>query len=319
MLGFHYLKTPPTRHVILYRGERAIRQGAGASFWYFAPTSTIVSVELGSVDVPFVFEEITADFQEVTIQGQLTYRVAQPELLVRMLNHAVDRNGRYLSDDPDKLNDRLVQLLQKQAHAFTQAESLQAVLLKADGLGQTLLDSIAASAVVAMHGIEVLSLVVLSLRPNPEMAKAMQADAREQLLLKADQAVYSRRNMAIELERQLKENELDTERVVEEKRRAVRQAQMQADVAVEQQRAELVDQQVTNNRKLAEAQSDALRATLEAMKVVDWRTLAAASGQGDARGLIAMAFQQIAENAQKIGRLDISADLLKGLLEKEAG
>ncbi len=110
-----------------------------------------------------------------------------------------------------------------------------------------------------MHGVEVLSLTVLSIKASPEMAKAMQADAREQLLLKADQAVYARRNTAIELERQLKENELNTERAIEEKRREVRQAQMQADVAIEQQRAELVERQVENNRKLAAAQNEALR------------------------------------------------------------
>jgi hypothetical protein len=319
MLGFSYLKSPPTRYVIKYKGERAVRQGAGASFWYFAPTSTIVQVELGSIDVPFVFEEITADFQDVTIQGQLTFRVAEPERLVRLLNHAVDVRGRYVSEDPDKLNDRLIQLVQKRAHAFTQAEPLQGVLLKADELGSVLLDALRGSETATTHGLEILSLVVLSIKPTPEMAKAMQADAREQLLLRADQAVYARRNTAIELERQLKENELDTERVVEEKRRAVRQAQMQADVAVEQQRAELVEQQVANNRKLAAAQTEALRATLDAMKQVDWKTLAAASGQGDARCLIAMAFQQIAENADKIGRLDISPDLLHRLLDKDAG
>ncbi len=137
---------------------------------------------------------------------------------------------------------------------------------------------------------------------------------REQLLLRADQAVYARRNTAIELERQLKENELNTERAVEEKRREVRQAQMEADVAIEQQRAELVDRQVANNRKLAEAQNEALQATLDAMKSVDWKTLTVAMGSGDARGLIAMAFQQFAENASKIGRLDVSPDLLKSLL-----
>jgi uncharacterized protein YhaN len=148
------------------------------------------------------------------------------------------------------------------------------------------------------------------------MAKAMQAEAREQMLLRADQAVFARRNTAIELERQIKENELNTERVVEEKKQAVRQAQMQADVAIEQQRAELVDQQVANNRKLADAQIDALRSTLEAFRPMDWKTLVAAGGQGDAKGLIAMAFQQIAEHAEKIGRLDISSDLLKSLLDQ---
>ncbi len=317
MLGFRYLKAPPTRFVSLFKNGHAVKKGNGASFWYFSPTSSIVSVELGSVDVPFVFEEISADFQDITIQGQLSYRIADPEKLLKLMNYEVDGRGRYVSDDPEKLNDRLIQLVQKRSHKFSQSEPLQSLLLKSDDLGVELLDSMRTSEIVLMHGIEVLSVAVLAIKASPEMAKAMQADAREQLLLRADQAVFARRNTAIELERSLKENELNTERAVEEKRLEVRRAQMQADVAIELQRAELVDQQVANSRKLAEAQNDALRATLDSLKTVDWKTLTAASGNGNARSMIAMAFQQIAENAQKIGRLDISPDLLKQLLESD--
>jgi hypothetical protein len=317
MLGFRYLKSPPTRHVLLYKNGRIVRQGAGASFWYFSPTSSVVSVELGSVDVPFVFEETSADFQDLTIQGQLTYRVAKPEKLVSLLNYTVDVSGRYTSDDPEKLNERLVQQIQKWAHASTQAAPLPSLLLQAESLSDVLLKSLRESEVTETHGLEILSLSVLSIKATPEMAKAMQADARERLLMQADQAVFARRNTAIELERKIKENELHTERTIEEKRREVRQAQMQADVAIEQQRAELVEQQAANNRKLAEAEIETLRGTLDALKLVDWRTLIATAGGGNSKGIIAMAFQQIAENAQKIGRLDISPDLLNTLLKEE--
>ena len=37
MFGIRYLKSPPTTHVIQYRGGKIVRQGAGASFFYFAP------------------------------------------------------------------------------------------------------------------------------------------------------------------------------------------------------------------------------------------------------------------------------------------
>jgi len=314
MFGIRYFKTPPTTHVIQYRGGKIIRQGAGASFFYFAPTTTLVSVPLASVDVPFVFQEVTADFQEVTLQGQLTYRVADPLKLAQLMDYTIDARGRYTSDDPTKLNDRLIQLAQVRAHEFTQRERLERLLTQCAELGTDVLQGLRSADVTSMLGLEILALNVASAKATPEMGKAMQADARERLLLRADQAVYARRNTAIELERQLKENELNTERVVEEKRREVRQAQMEADVAIEQQRAELVNQQVANNRKLAEAQNEALQATLDAMKSVDWKTLTAAMGAGDARGLIAMAFQQLAENASKIGRLDVSPDLLKSLL-----
>ena len=100
------------------------------------------------------------------------------------------------------------------------------MLLARDELGQDLGASLRVSEVAATLGIELLAVSVLSVKAAPEMAKAMQADAREQMLLKADQAVFARRNTAIELEQQIKENELVTERIVEEKKREVREVQM---------------------------------------------------------------------------------------------
>ena len=75
MLGFRYLKVSPTTHVIQFKNGRPVREGVGLAFYYYEPSSVIVQVPVGSVDVPFVFEEVTADFQAVTIQGELTYRV----------------------------------------------------------------------------------------------------------------------------------------------------------------------------------------------------------------------------------------------------
>ncbi len=112
MFGIRYLKTPPTTHVIQYRGGKIVRQGAGASFFYFAPTTSLVSVPLASVDVPFVFQEVTVDFQEVTLQGQLTYRVADPVKLSQLMDYSIDAQGRHVSDDPTRLNERLIQLAQ---------------------------------------------------------------------------------------------------------------------------------------------------------------------------------------------------------------
>lgn len=317
MFGFRYLKSPPTRFVVEFRDGVPRRSGLGKSFYYFAPLTTIVSVDQGSVDVPFVFQEVTADFQDVTLQGQLTYRVVDPQRLAGLLNHVVNERGTYVSDDPSKVGERLVQHLQVRAHHFTQTKSLSELLLACDELSGDLLASLRGSDVVTTHGLEVLALAVLSIKPTPEMAKAMQAGARERLLQQADEAVYARRNAAIELERQVQENEIDTERVVEEKRRQVRQAQMEADVAVERQRAELVDQQVANRRKLAGAEAEALQETLGAIKQVDWKILAALAGKGQARSMIAMAFHQLAENAQRIGRLDITPDLLRGLIDED--
>src|SRR5690349_19125947 len=108
MFGLRFVKTPPTTHVILFKNGKPHRQGAGLSFWYYGPTSTLVQVPLASVDVPFVFEQTSADFQTVTVQGQLSYRITDAQKLAALMDFSVTRSGRYASSDPDKLNDRLV-------------------------------------------------------------------------------------------------------------------------------------------------------------------------------------------------------------------
>src|SRR6202040_3204117 len=99
---------------------------------------------------------------------------------------------------------------------------------------------------VAQLGVEILNLSLLSIRPTPEMAKALEAGAREALQRKSDEAIYARRNAAVEQERRIKESELNTELAVEEKKRQIREAQMAAEIAIEQQRAQLMDQKVAN-------------------------------------------------------------------------
>jgi SPFH domain / Band 7 family len=315
MLGIRYLKVPPTTHVIQFRKGQAVRSGPGLSFFYYAPTSTIVEIPIASSDIPFVFNEVTADYQDATVQGELTYRVVDPGLLASLLDFSTDRPGRHRSDDPAKLNDRLIHSAQILARGFTQRCDLGQLLVSSDALVEQMVTGLRTSEAVATLGVEILGLSILSIKATPEMSKALQADARERLLLKADEAVYARRNTAVELERRIKESELNTEIAVEQKRRTVRETKLRADIGIEQERAELVDRRVENQRKEAQAHADALRATLEPMKDVDWRTLMAVQSGGlDSQQLIAMAFRDLADKAGSIGNLNISPDLLTTLL-----
>ena len=109
---FAYVKNPPTTYVLHYQNGRVRREGPGLAFWYFLPSSTIVRIPLASRDVPFAFSEITADFQPVTLQGQLTYRVVDAKRLASLLDFSVRPTGQYVSDDPEKVPERLVQTAQ---------------------------------------------------------------------------------------------------------------------------------------------------------------------------------------------------------------
>ena len=314
MLGFRYHKVAPTTHVFHYKNGALIRQGAGQSFIYFEPTSTIVNVPISSTGVPFVFEEITSDFQEATIQGELTFRITDPEKVATTMDFSVDGRGRHKSDDPQKLRDRLIHATQLLARNFVKTIDLHRLLASGDQLLSQIREGLTNSPTTAELGVAIIDLTIQSLKPTPEMAKALQAEAREKLLLEADEAVHARRSRSVQLEREIKEAELQTEIAVEEKQRQVRETKVRADIAIEQQRGELVDQQVANESKESKSRAEALRAILEPVKDIDWRTLLATQGGLDAKQLIAMAFRDLADNADKIGSLNVSPELMNTLL-----
>jgi hypothetical protein len=313
MLSF--MKVPPTTYVLQYKHGKIKREGAGLSFFYYAPTSTIVAIPMASSDVPFVFQEATADFQTVSIQGQLTYRVADPKRLASLLDFSVDNRRTYYSEDPRRLAERLVHTLQTVTRSITQRLALRDVLVSSDSIVAEALAALKNSEAVSTLGVEILGLSILGIQPTPETNRALEAEAREALLRRADEAIYARRNAAVEQERLIKESELNTEIAVEAKKRQIRETQMAAEIAVEEQRSQLIDRRVENERKDADSRAYALTETLKPVRDVDWKKLMMLGGKGaDPRSMIALAFQEMAENAQKIGELNVSPDLLRSLI-----
>ena len=212
--------------------------------------------------------------------------------------------------------ERLVTLTQVLTSAITHRMSLRPLLGAYDAIVTEVLDKLKASPQVEMLGVEILGLSISSIKPTPDTAKALEAEVREALPGAADEAVYARRNAAVAQERLIKESELNTELAVEEKKRQIREAKMAADIAAEQQRAQLLEQRVENERKDADAKAYSLNAMLAPLKGVDWHTIVALSaGKVDPKLTIAMAFRDLADNAGKIGELNISPDLLSALLD----
>lgn len=315
MLPIRFMKAAPTTYVIQFRNGKVRREGPGLAFFYYAPTSTILTVPLASADAPFAFQEATADFQAITIQGQLTYRVSEPKRIAEVLDLSVAPNGLYRTDDYRKLVERLVHATQTSMREEMQKLTLREALMGSGVLSGAVLSRLRAADVVSRLGIEILNLSILSIRATPEMSKALEAEAREALQRRSDEAIYARRNNAVEQERRIKESELNTEIAVEEKQRQIRETRMAADIALEQQRAALMDQRVENEKKEADSRAYAMEATIKPVREVDWRTLMMLFPQNiDSRTTIALAFQEMATNAQKIGELNISPDLLNSLL-----
>jgi hypothetical protein len=285
-----YYRGDPLEHILLFQQGKIVRKGNGISFFYWPSRTTVVSIPLNTADLDFVFNEITASFQAVTVQGQATYRVVDPEKLAALLDHSVHPDGKsHRTRDPAKLPARLVLLIQEAARAEIQRLSLEDTLRQGASLARAILGRVAASPEVAALGVEVLGVFVNAVRPTPEVARALEAGYREALLKQADHAIHDRRAAVVEQERKIRENELGT------------------DILLEQERARLVELQAENRTKEAESQARALEA-----QIAPWRAM-------DPRTVLALAFKALGENASKIGNLTITPDLLTAMLKGTAG
>lgn len=336
MFNVGFYKADPTTYVVRYHKGVLKTQGVGLSFFYFTPTTSIVAIPVASQDAPFMLKETTADFQEVTIQGQLVFRVADAARLAGMMNFSLADNAKdYASGDPEKLSNRILNLVQVLMRAQIQAMPLRSALTASRSLVETVREQIKHSDVLASLGVEVVDLAIQAIRPAPETSRALEAAVREALLREADEATYSRRNAAIEQERAIKENELRTElaveaktrelreskmeaeRSVKEKERLIRQEEMDAQVALETKRQELVDLATANERKQGDAKAYTVEKMMQALNAIDPKLFEAiAAGGMEPDVIIAQAFKSLAGNSSTIGQLNITPDFLGGLLQR---
>jgi hypothetical protein len=334
MFGIQHIKFDSMTYVLHFKNGNIKREGRGLSFFYFAPNSSIVAIPMGSNDLPFIFSESTNDYQQVNIQGQISYKISRPKELADVLDFTVNDNGIYKKNDIEKLNQRIINEAQTATSAYIHSIKLKDAIRSAKAIENNILEGLKASAAIGMLGIEILGANILGISATPEMARALETETREKLQQEADQAIYERRNFAVEQERIIKETELNTEIAVEEKQkqiaekkmesmiqqsdneRKLREMQLEADISVENQRKQFIEQKTANDKIEAETQGYVLEATLKPYKEMDWKILTALSNNSDPRFNIALAFRELAENADKIGNLNISPDLLSSLLSE---
>jgi regulator of protease activity HflC (stomatin/prohibitin superfamily) len=153
---------------------------------------------------------------------------------------------------------------------------------------------------LASLGVELLSLFIVSAKPTPEVAKALEATYRETLLRRADEAIYARRAAAVEEERKIKENELST------------------DITLEEGRRNLIDLQGANAQQEAEYRGAAMeleaghQARAAEMHLALYRSL-------DPRVIMALAMQEFGKNADNIGNLTLTSEMFASLLNGSSG
>ena len=197
------------------------------------------------------------------------------------LDFTIDARTRsYVTEDPEQLKQRVINVVQAHTRALVSERSLEHVLTNVAAISNDVLALVVDAPELAALGVVVEGLHIESIKATPEMQKALEADFRESLNKRADQAIYDRRKAAVEEERKIRESEMNT------------------DVELEQRRKALVDTQARNELKLAEAQAKA-----EELKLSPY-------GELPPQALVGLALKEWAANSGAIDNLTITPDLL---------
>ncbi|MBI4864144.1 MAG: SPFH domain-containing protein [Candidatus Riflebacteria bacterium] len=282
--GIGYFKGEPTEFILEHAGGRLVREGPGISFFYLSWRTSVTMVPMNTLDAGFIFNETTGNFQPVSIQGQLTYRIIDPKRMATILNFTIDpASRRYLSQDPDKLSQRLVNAVQVHARNQVLGQPLEEVLRTSEAIAVAVLKSVSTDSLTTSMGVEVLGIHITAIKPTPEMAKALEAEHREALQRKADEAIYARRAAAVEQERKIAQNELSTK------------------ITIEEQRRQLVDLEGSNSQKEADFEAAATQTRLKPYRDTDPRIL------------LAMGFKELGERAGEIKQLTITPELISAI------
>ncbi|MET9557108.1 SPFH domain-containing protein [Streptomyces sp. NPDC006645] len=318
-LGRRHLRSAPTAHIRHHRRGRLVHDGPGLSFWFRALSAALSEVPVNDRELAMAFHARTADFQDVTVQATVTYRISDPALASARLDFSLDPDtGVWRGAPLEQIATLLTETAQQHALDVLARTPLAAALSDGVAAVRDRVDAgLAAEPRLPATGLEVVTVRVVAVRPEAEVERALRTPAREQIQQEADRATYERRAVAVQRERAIAENELASQ------------------IELARQEEQLVEQRGTNARREAEegAAADAVRTQAEAHRRIRLATADAEAalragearaaaqaewlrvhGEADAATLRALAVDRLAENLPRVDSVTVSPDVLTGLL-----
>lgn len=334
-LGFiRHLRAEPNQHILHYRNGKLARSGPGLAYWFMPLSAAVAQVPVEDVETTFVLHERSSDFQDITVQVTLLYRVADPQKAARRVNFSLALDTGVWVEQPLQRLNNLWATWSRHPVRERLIEMPVAGIVRS-GAGET--RSALEAALLDNPAIEELGLVLVSVQvdriaPTAELEKALQTPTREAIQQKADEATFQRRALAVEKERAIKENELATEiELARRQEELVRQEGANQMLAVRQD----VERLKTASEAEAERFVIAAEGKAESQRIVDeaeaegHRRLLEIDTEAESRRValwkevpanVALGFaaQRFAEKVGNINHLNVTPDLLGEALQRLA-
>ncbi|WP_433323566.1 SPFH domain-containing protein [Spirillospora sp. CA-294931] len=319
-----HLRGTPTTYVRHLRRGKAAHEGVGVSFW-FRPLGAVLSeVPVDDRELPMMFHARTADFQDVSVQATVTYRVQDPALAARRLDFAISpETGQWRAAPLDQVASMLTEIAQQHALTLVARMALREAIVDGPAAVRAEVTSgLSDDARLNDTGVAVVGVRVVAIRPEADVERALQTPAREEVQQEADKATYERRALAVERERAIAENEMQNqiELAHREEQLVARRGQNEQRRVREAAAAAWLEAEARAERERLEATSRA--ETLRTVGAAEAEAKAAFLGayqDADQRVLLALAAQSLAEHLPEIGQLNLSPDVVTSALARLQG
>lgn len=303
-----HLRADASSHIQQYRKGKRVRSGKGLSFWFAPAGASLSEIPMDDRVLPFLLKGQSADYQDLTVQGSIVWRVRDAEILGQRIDFTLDPvRGTLVGQPLDQINDVIGSQGRRFISAYVKQNAVRQILeAGVDPIRIAMQQGFASWDAMANMGIEVASVGVDQVAPSSELARALQAPTFESLQQQADEAAFSRRALAVEKERAIAENELSTK------------------IELEAQRRQLIAREDENARSKAEAEAAAMKIEAEAeagrIRAIDQakadmeKERLAVYADLPPSVLFAMAAQEFAGKLQTIDNLTVTPDMLSGVL-----
>src|SRR5262249_17724802 len=111
LLVAKHVRADASTHILHYRGERLRRSGRGLAFWFLPLAASIAELPVDDRELSILFHGRSSDFQDVTAQGVVTYRIVDPAALANRVDFSIDlASGAYRRQPLEKIALLLTEL-----------------------------------------------------------------------------------------------------------------------------------------------------------------------------------------------------------------
>ena len=210
-LGFlAQLRSESSNHIVRFRNGRVVQSGRGITFWFWPENASISEVPMDDREMTVFVKGRSLDFQDVGVQGSITWHVKDPQLLAQRVDFSIGlSNGIHRGEPLQQIETRLNGLVSQATLQYMAGAPVRELLDNGlEPLRALLESSLATAPSLAEIGVNIVAIRLSNLAPSKELERALQTPTFETLQQKADQATFERRALAVEKERAIAENEL---------------------------------------------------------------------------------------------------------------